>query len=125
MRAGMEENVIGRDTETGVKVSFWCAVKWASPHLARAASRGWRKGAVIIMKNKHQRSLTYVPGVMPCYLHMSFYLILTATISGKHHYFYHFIGEKFRLYYCYLFKTTATVRCEWCNQDSNTGPLDP
>lgn len=121
----MEENVIGQHAETGVEVSFWYVVEWASAHLAQTVSRGQRKEAVIT-KNKCQHSLgmACVPGIMPCYLHMSFDLILTATISGKHHYFFHFIGEKGRLYYCYLFKTTGIMRCEWCNQNSNIGPLD-
>lgn len=83
MRAGLEENVIGQDTETELKVRFRCGVEWALPHLAQTASRGWRKGTLVIMKNKHRHSLgmAYVLGIMLCYLHVFFYLVLTATLS--------------------------------------------
>ena len=85
------------------------------------------KGAVTTVNSNHQPSLgrAYVPGVVLCNLHVLFYFILTATLSGENHYYLHFIDETFRLKCRHLFENTASVWCQRHNQDSNTGPLDP
>lgn len=85
------------------------------------------KGAVIIVKNKHQPSLgtASVPGVVLCHLHVLFYFILTATLSGEYHYDLHFMDETFRLKGCHLFQTAGSPRCQGHSRDSKTGPPDP
>lgn len=77
--------MIGQNTKTRRKgkVQVWGGVGLVTPYPDCIIGDG-EKGAVI-MKNKHQNSLGtgYQPGIMLCYLHVLFYLILTAILSDE------------------------------------------